>query len=293
MTIVETDSGNEYDLWHAAISGSTITADTAAEMNVNTSDGTGDGGDAASLALTGGLLRPSELASGHINHALVITVPCTNANGATVGYSWPASGGWGETCGDYWTETAGSAPTIGSLFKLTMTDAQIAASGAPAWQQTIMTALAHYGAYAEDTNGSWNNNTMGIVMQDPTSFTTIGQPNQWTKVISQYGGRNGALTSHVAIPVNRLQVIDPCVVRGTCPNASTNNPQATTTRLHAPAAKASTTRHTTTGTAHITRATTRHGTRQPTVAHAASVKHKRHRRSARRTRHAASRRWTS
>ena len=236
MTIVETDTGNEYDLWHASISGSTITADTGAEMNTNTSDGTGDGGDAASLALTGGLLRPSELASGHINHALVISVPCTNANGANVGYSWPASGGWGETCGDYWTETASSAPTIGALFKLNMTDTQIANSGAPAWQQTIMTALAHYGAYAEDTNGSWNNNTMGIIMQDPASFTNIGQTNQWAKVISQFGGRNGALSSNVAIPASRLQVVDPCVVRGTCPGASTNTPAGGRDAHHRPAA---------------------------------------------------------
>ena len=225
MTIVETDTGDEYDLWHATISGSTITADTGAEMNVNTSDGTGDGGDAASLALTGGLLRPSELASGHINHALVITVPCTNANGANVGYSWPASGGWGETCGDYWTETTTSAPTIGALFKLNMTDNQIANSGAPAWQQTIMTALAHYGAYAEDTNGSWHNKTMGIIMQDPASFTNIGQTNQWATTLTALGGQSDSISSSVPIPASRLQVVDPCVVQGTCPDASTNDPQ--------------------------------------------------------------------
>jgi hypothetical protein len=227
MTIVETQTGDEYDLWHAVISGSTITADTGAQENVNTSDGTGDGGDAASLALTAGLLRPAELASGHIDHALVMSIPCTNANGANVGYSWPASGGWGETCGQYWHEDPSSAPTIGQLFKLNLTDAQIAGSGAPAWQQTIMTALAHYGAYAEDTNGSWHNETMSIVMQDPASWTNLGQEDQWASTINALGGSNGSIQSSVPILPSQLSVVDPCVPKGTCPNDSTNNPDPT------------------------------------------------------------------
>jgi hypothetical protein len=66
---------------------------------VNTGSGLWAQGDAANFALSSGLLRPSELASGVINHALIVTVPCTNANGANVGYSYPASGGWGEACG--------------------------------------------------------------------------------------------------------------------------------------------------------------------------------------------------
>ena len=190
MIIVETATGQEYDFWHTSISGSTLTAGTGAVENVNTSAGTADAGDAAAFALTAGLLRPSELASGHINHALVMTIPCTDANGPTVGYSWPATGGWGEYCGEYWTESASSAPTIGQLFKLNMTDAQIAASGAPTWEQTIMTALAHYGAYAEDTEGDWHNEGMYILAQDPISFTSIGQPNAWTTAINALGGTN-------------------------------------------------------------------------------------------------------
>jgi hypothetical protein len=217
MIVIETATGQEYDFWHASITGSTLTTGTGAVENVNSSDGTQDAGDAASFALTAGLLRPAELASGHIDHALVMTIPCTNANGPNVGYSWPATGGWGEYCGQYWNESATGAPTIGQLFKLNMTDAQIAASPAPTWQKTIMTALAHYGAYAEDTEGGWHNEGMYILTQDPTSWTSIGQPNAWTNTINALGGHNNTLTSTTPIPTNKLQIIDPCVPRGTCP----------------------------------------------------------------------------
>jgi hypothetical protein len=216
MIIVETDTGQEYDLWHTSISGSTITSGTGSVENVNTDDGTHGGGDAASLALTAGLLRPSELASGQINHALVLDIPCTNANGAHTGYVWPAMGGWGETCGQYWNESPTGAPSIGQLFKLNLTDAQINASPAPTWEKTIMTALAHYGGYAEDTNGSWHNQQITIATQDPTSWTSLGQPNQWASTITQLGGHNNTLTSPTPIPTTNLEIIDPCVPHNTC-----------------------------------------------------------------------------
>ena len=217
MTIVETDTGQEYDLWHASVTGSTITTGTGSVDNTNTSTGRGDEGDAADLALTAGLLRPSELASGQINHALVIDLPCTNATGTDVGYAWPATGGWGETRGANWTESPTGAPDIGQLFKLNLTDAQIAASGAPRWEQTIMTALAHYGAYAEDTNGTWHDDSIHIFAQDPASWTNLGQPDQWASTITALGGHNGTLTSPIPIPTSELETIDPCVPQRTCP----------------------------------------------------------------------------
>ncbi len=224
MTVVETATGAEYDFWHTSISGSTLTAGAGGEVNVNTGDGTGGAGDAAGFALSAGLLRPSELASGQIDHALVITVPCTNATGAHVGYTYPARAGWGEYCGRYWNEAAATAPMLGQRFQLGMTDAQIAASGAPAWEQTIMTALAHYGAYIEDTNGSWRDEGMYILTQDSASWTDAGQPNQWASVISALGGSNSTLSSSVPIPVGDLRLVDTCVTLGTCPGASGPRP---------------------------------------------------------------------
>lgn len=219
MTVIEVATGTEYDFWHTSVSGSTLTAGTGADLNANTSDGTGSAGDAAGFGLTSGLIRPAELASGQINHALVITVPCTNATGRDVGYTYPARGGWGEYCGQHWSENAATAPMLGQRYQLSMTDARIAASGAPSWEQTIMTALAHYGAYIEDTNGSYHYEGMDILTQDPASWTDVGQPNSWTSVISALGGSNGTLHSSVPIPVSSLQLVSTCVTQGTCPGA--------------------------------------------------------------------------
>ncbi len=224
MTVVETGTGQEYDFWHASVSRGTLTAGTGSAANVNTDTGTGQGGDAASLSLVGGLLRPSELLAGHIDHPLVIDIPCTDSQGANSGYVWPASGGWGDYCGEYWHESGSGAPNIGQLFMLNLTDAQIARSGAPRWQRTIMTALAHYGAYAEDTNGSCHDESISIFMQSSASWTSLGQRNQWASAIAHLGGSHGTLSSSVPIPISKLEVVNPCVPQGTCPRGPAAGP---------------------------------------------------------------------
>ena len=220
MTVIETATGAEYDFWHTSVSGSTITSGTGAETNVNSGDGTGSGGDAANLALSAGLLRPSELVSGHIDHALVVVVPCTNATSASSGYTWPASGGWGEFCGQYWNEQASTAPELGQLMKLNMSAAQIASSGAPRWEQTIMTALTTYGAYVEDTEGSWHNEGIYILTQGSESWTNLGQGDAWANATKTFGQSGDNLNSNVPIPTSKLEMVDTCVTKGTCPNGS-------------------------------------------------------------------------
>jgi hypothetical protein len=226
LTVIETATGAEYDFWDASIQGSTIVAGDGSVVNVNTGTGLGANGDAANFSLTAGLLRPSELSSGEIDHALVVTVPCTSGNGANVGFSWPASGGWGEACGDYWNESTSGAPGLGQLLRLNMTDQQIAGSSAPAWEKTIMTALSHYGAYIEDTDGSYNSG-IDIITQDAASWTDLGAPNAWASVLQQFGdsNANGTLNSHVPIPVSDLQIVSACVPRGTCAGGSVSSPQ--------------------------------------------------------------------
>jgi len=226
MTLIETATGAEYDFWDASVRGSTIEVGDGSVIDVNTSTGLGANGDAANFSLTAGLLRPSELASGEIDHALIVTVPCTSGNGANVGFSWPATGGWGEACGDYWNESTGGAPGVGQLLHLNMTDQRIAGSSAPTWEKTIMTALSHYGAYIEDTDGSYDSG-IDIITQDASSWTDLGAPNQWASVLQQFGesSANGTLTSHVPIPVSDLQVVNACVPQGTCTGGSVSVPQ--------------------------------------------------------------------
>jgi hypothetical protein len=216
LTVIEAGTGDEYDFWDTTIAGSTISAKTAAVVNVNAGSGLGSQGDAAQFGLSAGLVRPSELASGQIDHALVVTVPCTNGSGSKAGFTWPAEGGWGSACGPNGSELDKGVPAMGQLLQLNMTDAQIRKSGAPAWQQTIMTALAHYGAYVEDTDGSAAQG-IDILAQSSSSWTDLGQSNHWSSVISRLHGSNDDLISNVPIPLRDLQVVNPCVSKGTCP----------------------------------------------------------------------------
>ena len=184
LTVIETATGSEYDFWEASISGSTIVAGAGSEMDVNNGDGRGAKGDAAFLGLSGGVIRPAELAAGQIDHALVISVPCTSGSGSA-GFVWPALRGDGSPCGPNGSAAANAAPALGQLLRLNMTDAQIAASAAPSWEKTIMTALAHYGAFVEDTGGGADQ--IGILTQSSSSWTDVGQPDQWTVVANQFG----------------------------------------------------------------------------------------------------------
>jgi len=215
MTVIETDTGAEYDFWSTSIRGSTISAKTAGVVNVRTGDGRGSQGDAAQFALSAGLVRPAELASGEIDHALVVTVPCTDGNGTRVGFTWPAEGGYGAPCGPNGSAADDDTPAMGQLLRLDMTDAQIRKSGAPAWQQTIMTALAHYGAYVEDTD-SQAAQGIDILAQSSSSWTDLGQSDQWAPLLSRFGSTDGALTSDMPIPIDDLEMVAPCVVRGGC-----------------------------------------------------------------------------
>jgi hypothetical protein len=239
LDVIETDTGNEYGFWQAHISWSAGTITATAGDVVNTVNDSGVmlkvGADAAHIALSGGLLRPSELLDAtnnhtYIDHALVLDVPCV-ADGSQSGIPsavYPSPNRNSDGCTD---SSKGDGPPYGSLLQLNMTDAQIASSGAPAWEQTIMKTLAHYGAYVSDTQSVEN---MTIFRQACESWDSLGAPDIFQSVFSQLGSSDGTyhfttgcqnyttstanynLTSNVPIPVNRLQVIDACVPQRTC-----------------------------------------------------------------------------
>jgi len=149
MIVIDQANNAEYDFERAFWTGpDELTVWAASEMPVAGSAATGVGGrgDAASFGLMAGIIRPEELRDGEINHALAISVPCTT------GYVWPATGPWGAPCNQLNQAEAG-ALHLGSLLQLQMSDAQIAATHAPAWQQTVMRAMARYGMYVNDSNG--------------------------------------------------------------------------------------------------------------------------------------------
>jgi hypothetical protein len=211
MIVVEVNTGLEFDMLHTSVSGSTITMGTGSEDNTQTGFGINDQGTASGISELAGLLRPSELLSGKINHALTIDIPCSSDS-----YVYPANGPYADYCGEFFSESQTGAPANGQLLMLDMTPAQIADSGAPAWEQTVMTAMANYGAYVEDTQGSWDTGEIDIFQQDPASWTDLGVPDQWASTIKALGGTNGSLTSNVPIPMSKMVIVNACVAQKNC-----------------------------------------------------------------------------
>ena len=80
-------------------------------------------------------------------------------------FVYPAAAG-GSRCGS----ADNDAPPAGARFQLAMSDVQIAALGVPAWKQTILTALAHYGGYVGDTGGPG----FGLMFESSTMYTSFG-----------------------------------------------------------------------------------------------------------------------
>jgi hypothetical protein len=221
MTVVDQANQLEYDFEHATWSADHTTLNVWAGAEIpagaNTGTGLGGGGTAAGFSTLAGLITEPELASGTIHHALAINLPCTN------GVVYPAQGANGLPCTQEQGQThPSSAAPLGTLFQLNMTDAQIADSGAPAWQQTIMTAMAHYGMYVNDTDGIGN---IELEAESDVSYTSLGGPSLMDNFIKAKGGsyyaplKRWILGGHF-IPVNRLRVVSSCFAQGTCPGTS-------------------------------------------------------------------------
>ena len=103
------------------------------------------------FAASAGVLRGVELMNG-INHALLLTYACSNANNSQV---FPSTGP-AAICGKNpnWLANSSSAPPNGALLFLDYTDAQITNMHLPTWQTNILRAIAHYGGYLTVTSGN-------------------------------------------------------------------------------------------------------------------------------------------
>ena len=233
MTVVDQANSIEYDFEHATWSADHHTLNVWAGAEIpagsNTGTGLGGGGTAAGFSTVAGLITAPELASGTINHALAINVPCTT------GVVYPASGANGLPCSQMaGNNTTGTATPLGTLFQLNMTDAQIAASGAPAWEKTIMTAMVHYGMYVNDTDGI---NNIELEAESDVSYTSLGGQPLMTNFMkaqgaSYYAPLNRWILGGHAIPLNKLRVVSTCWAQGTCPGtartSAARTPQART-----------------------------------------------------------------
>jgi hypothetical protein len=140
LVVLQPD-GNELDMW---IGSRDSSGWSAGSRSVESAAGpaTDGGTDAAHFALAAGVIRPEEIAQGHIDHALAITTPDTRQGYAAC----PA----GHTDGKH---ASPDALPIGAHVQLDPS-INVAALNIPAWQKVIATALQTYGAYVVDTGGS-------------------------------------------------------------------------------------------------------------------------------------------
>jgi hypothetical protein len=147
LVVLQPD-GSELDLWggqHTSTgwtSGSRWVESASGPANNCATQTACGGADVANFALAAGLVRPEEIAQGHIDHALAITTPDTRQ-----GYiACPATNSDGK-------HTDPNALPIGAHIQLNPS-INVANLNIPSWQKVIATALQKYGAYVTDTGGS-------------------------------------------------------------------------------------------------------------------------------------------
>jgi hypothetical protein len=221
LTVIDQAAGWEYDLYKYCYEGcsssSTRTLPAGGgdiyfrwggrtRIGTPESDGLESNATAAWFGLAAGVIRPAELEAGQINHALFMTVKCTN--GTSV---WPAGSGAGASCSD-----KSDAPAMGQHFMLDMTEAEIDALSVPSWKKTILKAMARYGMFVGDTGGTgW-----GVQFESSASYTSFGHQDPWARLgaawgLPQYGGKP-VFDLREGVDWSRLQVVEPCVAQGTC-----------------------------------------------------------------------------
>lgn len=139
---------------------------------------------ASGFALTAGLVRPQEIAAGHIDHALLLTTPYISRRHVP-----PAVSGDGH-------QADPNALPMGSHLQL---DPAADISHLPRTQRILAQALKTYGAYVGDSGGS-----LAIRAQASLSPSAraAGAPDPW----SAAGVGNPSLRG---IPWSRLRVVAP------------------------------------------------------------------------------------
>lgn len=132
-----------YELWDATrLQNGSWDAGSGAVFNLRSNQLRPQGwtsADAAGLSVLAGLVQYGEVASGHIDHAIRITVPSTDA-----AYLWPARHDAGKS--------DSSLPPMGLRLRL---KADVNISGLPYQARVIAQALKTYGAIVADNGSAW------------------------------------------------------------------------------------------------------------------------------------------
>ena len=208
----------EYDFWQAqdrSKRGGPLHVSYGGRTRIGKrgSTGLGSAATAAEFATSAGVIRPEELRSGRIDHALFMVVKCTNGRSV-----YPAKGpNTGRNCSELGLSNK-HAPALGQHFYLDMSKRRIAALPVPKWKKTILRAMADYGMFVGDTGG----NGWGLELWSGLSYPG---KDPWVKLGRRYGlpsFESGGSTRYVfdlrdtVAWGNELRVARPCVSRRHC-----------------------------------------------------------------------------
>jgi hypothetical protein len=150
LVVLNTDTRQETDLWKASYDAATDRWSSGSRYQ-GSSRGSGvlcqapercGGAVAAGWMAMGGLIRPEEIASGHIDHALSLALPLTRSGVVAC----PA------THTDGRSDSPGALP-LGARVQLDPT-VEVNATNWPQWEKVIARTLQKYGAYVSDTSES-------------------------------------------------------------------------------------------------------------------------------------------
>jgi hypothetical protein len=185
LAVVDPSSQHEWDMWQGLQAGSSWSASAGAALSTAGNGvapaGTASG-DAANFPLLAGIVRPEEIAQGHIDHALVFGMPDVSYKGQVC----PATHHDGSTADP-------NALMEGAHLQLDPS-VNVDALRIAAWQKTIARALQTYGMYLRDQGGSFV-----IYAENPVSRGY----DAWTKA----GMPSGANAPLDGIPWSRLRVL--------------------------------------------------------------------------------------
>ena len=194
LTIVVGDTA--YDMWGAR-------RDTYGPGYLGTAWGTvvplggdgstegGYGATAVGCPLMAGIIRLSELESGHINHALAITTRYVRHDTFVAPATGTALGDPGVTKG---SAEDMMRPQSGARLQLDMSFAEIDALAVRAWKKTMLKAMSEYGMIIVDTAGT--NTSYTPILESGAPDVAAGQVDRW-KLFAQSQGWSPAGSSHV------------------------------------------------------------------------------------------------
>jgi hypothetical protein len=200
LAVYDPATNRELDMWQASFdpvtkqwtagSRSVTVANWGAACRLG--EHCGGGGVAAGFNEWGGVIRPEEIAQGHIDHALVISMPHVRKNYLNC----PATDVWAPQ-GDRYADDPTALP-LGAHIRLSPSF-DIDATAWPSWEKVVAHALQTYGAYVADLDAN---------------VTLRGEPNldrgydAWAKV-GMPSETHPRLTD---LPWDRFQVLtlNPC-----------------------------------------------------------------------------------